>query len=375
MRVAAAAVAWAAALEPHGVEKPGVATSPLAVSFAKINMHEQGEADSTYGQDYGQDYGLEYGQEYGQESGGEAMRSEEALKTQMTAWTMSSAEAQTKVQLEREGLEAEAYLERNQLDQRFLMYKLDSQPRTQVIMLTHLADEYSKRQVELLYQTFGEGRGVGLADLQAKDGATGYIPRDSLAYQRWTDNDDEVLTGLNEMVPRGGLLLGRALQMFDANPEFDHAWIIENDVYFGDDSAQSLAELVQRYESSDSDLIYAHSQGVGFSFAGQQFGDRWYFWDRCEGKFPGMMYAAFMPVMRVSRRMVREIGAYISEHKKAMFMECFIPTLANKKGLKAEGLDDTFGKYIRFRPKWERAAALKAVANGAKLVHPAKFGH
>merc|ERR1712110_968227 len=117
--------------------------------------------------------------------------------------------------------------------QRYVFYShLELGTKTEVILLTHVTDQYSVRQIDLLDATLGKGVSLAYANIPEKGAPSKYAPITSRAYQSWTTNDSEILKKLSPLSPEGGLLLGRALQAIGASSDAEFVWLIENDVYF-----------------------------------------------------------------------------------------------------------------------------------------------
>jgi hypothetical protein len=107
------------------------------------------------------------------------------------------------------------------------------------------------------------------------------------------------------------------------NTGYDHVWLCEEDVFFH--SEKTLRAIDVQYPTSD--LL---SNKGGENTTGER---RSWLWPRFQMHVPAPWYAAMVCAIRMSRRMLDEICAYVEKYGALCYCEAFFPTVAKQAGL------------------------------------------
>jgi hypothetical protein len=148
--------------------------------------------------------------------------------------------------------------------------------------------------------------------------------------------------------------------------EFDHAWIIEDDVAFA--SPDLARDLIAKYAGTDADLLAAK-----FFRPSEQ--PEWGHWRHAAPFEPAHQAGGFMPLARLSRSLIDRCAEFVEQHRSFCFIETMFPSLVVKHGLRAETFDFVHDeRRFRFEPAFERWELLQKIGDtlGEGVFHPVK---
>lgn len=158
----------------------------------------------------------------------------------------------------------------------------------------------------------------------------------------------------------------KALYLLAKNKiDFNYVWIMEDDVLF---SSPDLARaLVTRYEHSDADLISA-------TFFRRAESLDWAHWYRAEHFDQQHQAFGFLPLCRLSKRMINSVQSFSQEHGSLAFIEVLFPSLALRDHLSVETLDFLDESRFRFGPPFQRWELLQRMGLDLRtgIFHPVK---
>jgi hypothetical protein len=146
---------------------------------------------------------------------------------------------------------------------------------------------------------------------------------------------------------------------------FDHAWIMEDDVLFA--KPELASELIGKYRTSDADLIVTNF------FRRSEHPD-WHHWWAAELFPPDYRAGGFLPLCRVSRRMIEAVSDFAASNGSLHFIETMFPSLAVGRRLSVEIMDFVSERRFRFAPSMRRWEVLYMLGHklGTGILHPVK---
>lgn len=172
-----------------------------------------------------------------------------------------------------------------------------------------------------------------------------------LAYNPWTLSDlvagrgefeiDRTSGRVRQAMNKGNLSMGYMdIVLFplakSANREF--VWILEYDVDF----AGRWLDFFQQFSSNGVDLLAT-------TLNTRRRDPRWTFWGSADGPCPKSRFTrAFMPIMRVSRRLIDVYEEALSTGEWSGHYEFLVPTIARVHGLRIEDIGGT-GPFVPWR--------------------------
>lgn len=230
---------------------------------------------------------------------------------------------------------------------------------TAFVYLTHLADQHHLDQTQQLAAEFGDRFTVltpqPLPELPGSKVMTSISS--SIPDEHWKQFSH---TGWG----KGGILLGHAMLMMLADPDIDHLWIMENDVFFRD--VTDVRRLVESYGSDTADYI-----PVSFSSQRESKPSSWHFWGELTGFLPQPWYCSTGPIMRISKPLVAALVDLDHQAGHLAYFEAVLPTLAMQQNMRVRVMDTKFTGHVRFRPCWTKAEIDSATGPGV-FFHPVK---
>lgn len=171
------------------------------------------------------------------------------------------------------------------------------------------------------------------------------------AYNPWTLSDlvagrgefeiDRTPARLRQAMDNGQLSMGYMdIVLFplarSANREF--VWVLEYDVDF----AGRWLDFFQQFSNNGADLLAT-------TLNTRRRDRRWTFWGTANGPCPKSLFTrAFMPIMRVSRRMIDVYQEALSTGEWSGHYEFLLPTIARAHGLRIEDIGGT-GPFVPWR--------------------------
>ena len=105
---------------------------------------------------------------------------------------------------------------------------------------------------------------------------------------------------------------------------WNQCWIMEDDVVFT--HAKICLELIEKYERNKSDLI------VPNFFTRAKY-PRWAHWNTAKSFQYEHQAGAFLPLCRISRRLVHLVDCYVKKHGSLSFIESLLPSLVVRHNL------------------------------------------
>ncbi|TPN89443.1 hypothetical protein FJ988_00550 [Mesorhizobium sp. CU3] len=121
-----------------------------------------------------------------------------------------------------------------------------------------------------------------------------------------------------------------------ANREF--VWVLEYDVDF----AGRWLDFFQQFSSNDADLLTT-------TINTRRRDPRWTFWDSANGPCRKSLFTrAFLPIMRVSRRLLDVYEEALSTGEWSGHYEFLVPTIARARGLRIEDIGGS-GPFVPWR--------------------------
>jgi hypothetical protein len=168
------------------------------------------------------------------------------------------------------------------------------------------------------------------------------------------------------IIPKTPIAWDKALYYLASDElRFDYVWIMEDDVFFT--SPKVCVQLVKKYADDASDLI------VRNFFVREQHRN-WPHW-RFAAPFRREHQAgAFLPLCRLSRRMVGLARSFVREHGSLAFVEVMFPSLAVEHKLKVKIMN--FIGELRFHagPAFRRLELLHLWGDNldSGIFHPVK---
>lgn len=236
-----------------------------------------------------------------------------------------------------------------------------SDSNTVVLYMSHYGGTHQKLQSAKLADEFGEDAHV--ITTQAFPEMKGSLSIDNVtqgfSMEGWSK------LSLN---PEGGLLLANALVLaWQVHAEY--AWIFENDVFFR--SGADVRKLVHAYNESKSDYI-------AIGVFPEADGMSWPHWQVLDGVFPHdethKWYGSFAPLMRLSRRMIKQLVKLHQAVGHVAFLEATLPTLAKQNDMAVEILSEKFSRHIRWLPCWTSEEILNTTdpTDEGLFFHPVK---
>jgi hypothetical protein len=180
------------------------------------------------------------------------------------------------------------------------------------------------------------------------------------------DTEPLIAAGLHSSDPIATGIVGareRAIAMLK-DEDFDYVWIIEDDVEFW--SARHAATWMRLWQGDDADL-------VGFDVCRRSDDPSWKNWSltACAASLPPDPTRAFMPLCRMSKRMVGAVCDYATTHGRLWFFETLFPSIAAGNGWRIVSIQRG-GSVCRWRPVVGEAEARQAFADRAIYLHPQK---
>lgn len=171
------------------------------------------------------------------------------------------------------------------------------------------------------------------------------------AYNPWTLSDlvagrgdfeiDRTSVRVRQAVSSGNLSMGYMdIVLFplakSANREF--VWVLEYDVDF----AGRWLDFFQQFSNNGADLLAT-------TLNTRRRDRRWTFWGTANGPCPKSLFTrAFMPIMRVSRRMIDVYQEALSTGEWGGHYEFLVPTIARVHGFRIEDIGGT-GPFVPWR--------------------------
>lgn len=127
--------------------------------------------------------------------------------------------------------------------------------------------------------------------------------------------------------------------------QFDHVWIMEDDVFFYEPTL--AREMVDRFRNSDADLLASE-------FGRPSDCPDWANWGYAEAFEPAYRARCFLPLSRFSKSLISHCHSFVAKRGSLCFIEAMFPSLVVQCSLKSETLDFLTQKRFRFRPPFNR---------------------
>ncbi|MEI9406528.1 hypothetical protein [Mesorhizobium argentiipisi] len=201
-----------------------------------------------------------------------------------------------------------------------------------------------------------------------------------LAYNPWTLSDlvagrgefeiDRTSVRVRQAVNNGHLSMGYMdIVLFplakSANREF--VWVLEYDVDF----AGRWLDFFQQFSSNGADLLAT-------TVNTRRRDPRWTFWNSAKGPCPKSRFTrAFLPIMRVSRRLIGVYEEALSTGEWSGHYEFLVPTIARVHGLRIEDIGGTgpFVPWGRRRRNYLNAAKNPHLSPGTFVWRPSMMAY
>ena len=168
------------------------------------------------------------------------------------------------------------------------------------------------------------------------------------------------------LIPKTPIAWDKALYLLMAGRiAFDHVWIVEDDVGFS--SPELVGRLIERHRGSAADLIAR-------TFFRQADNPAWEHWGEAERFAPHERAGGFLPMVRLSRRMIEMAALYKDQHGSFSFIEAMFPSLAVRHDLAVEMLSYISERRFRYTPSFAKWEILQKVGDGLEtgVFHPVK---
>lgn len=143
---------------------------------------------------------------------------------------------------------------------------------------------------------------------------------------------------------------------------YKNVWILEDDVGIG--GAKTLPRFFERFQNSDADLI------CGPPNVNENDPGEWPLWASMRDSGLKNLWAAYVPICRLSRRFMETIGTFVKNKKRLFYLEILFASLCIEHNLKIEYFHDLM-PHFRFFP----AITYEEATNPAieyHLFHPVK---
>lgn len=147
--------------------------------------------------------------------------------------------------------------------------------------------------------------------------------------------------------------------------DFDYVWIVEDDVGFS--SPALVGRLIERHRGSTADLIAR-------TFFRPAENPTWAHWGEAEKFAEHERAGGFLPVVRLSRRMIETADLYKTRHGSFSFIETMFPSLVVRHDLSVETISYISERRFRYTPSFARWEILQKVGDGLEtgVFHPVK---
>jgi hypothetical protein len=146
---------------------------------------------------------------------------------------------------------------------------------------------------------------------------------------------------------------------------FDYVWIMEDDVFFT--NPRVCIQLLEKYRSDTSDLIVRN-----FFLRDQH--PNWPHWHFAAQFRYEHQAGGFLPLCRLSRRMIQLTSDFVREHGSLAFVEVLFPSLAVSHQLKVKIMSFLSERRFHAGPEFRRLELLQLwrddLENG--IFHPVK---
>jgi hypothetical protein len=143
---------------------------------------------------------------------------------------------------------------------------------------------------------------------------------------------------------------------------YKNVWILEDDVGIG--GPKTLPRFFERFQKSDADLI------CGPPNVNENDPGEWPLWATMRDSGLKSLWAAYVPICRVSRRFMETFGTFVKSKKRLFYLEILFASLCIEYNLKIEYFRDLM-PHFRFTP----AITYEEASNPAieyHLFHPVK---
>jgi hypothetical protein len=122
---------------------------------------------------------------------------------------------------------------------------------------------------------------------------------------------------------------------------YKNVWILEDDVGIG--GPKTLPRFFERFQKSDADLI------CGAPNIDEKNPGSWQLWGTMRDSGLKSLWAAYLPICRLSRRFMETLGVFVKSKKRLFFLEILFASLCIEYNLKIEYFRDLM-PYFRFSP-------------------------
>ena len=140
---------------------------------------------------------------------------------------------------------------------------------------------------------------------------------------------------------KSALAWDRGLYFSAEQSDYDYYWFIEDDVYFRD--TRLLYSMIERFTGFQYDFIATGR----ITLASEP---SWSHWHLASGFFDKPV-AAFMPVSRISKRLLKKVSNFAKQYERLAFHELMIASLAAENDMSfAEIKDIAPFVQMRYRP-------------------------
>ena len=147
--------------------------------------------------------------------------------------------------------------------------------------------------------------------------------------------------------------------------DFEHAWIMEDDVFFARPDLAS--QMIARYQDVTTDLLLN-----GFFRPAER--PMWPHWYTARSFEPHHRAGGFLPLSRFSRRLIDHCGAFSQRNGSLCFIETMFPSLAVQHDLTVCVLDFLTERRFRFEPTFHTWELMQKLGPSLQqgVFHPVK---
>ena len=123
------------------------------------------------------------------------------------------------------------------------------------------------------------------------------------------------------MIKKPVIAWDKALYHFcEVDTQYDHVWFCEDDVYI--EKVDNVAHMDDE-DASASDLLCSN---LRINTEGVKKG--WMWWKLFPGRFEPPWAGTLVVIVRMSHKLLREVGRFVKQNGELMFIECLFGTVA-----------------------------------------------